>query len=341
MFYSIIVASYNRKNEIAELVQSCENLQFPADSFELIIVDDGSTDDTCQFLDSYLPTAKFNIRYVKQKNQGPGAARNFGMKNAQGQFFIFIDSDCTVPANWLSEIDKALKSTQADAFGGPDSFRPDFPPLLKAINYTMTSFLTTGGLRGKKGKKLARFYPRSFNMGLSRQLAEKIGGFGSLRHGQDIEFSHRILKSRAQVAFIDHAPVFHKRRTNIRRFYRQVYNWGVARINLYKIDKEMLEPLHALPAIVTILTVVIICLAAFFSLFYYILISGIVFGVLISVYSMLDSIRLYKELRPASLIPIILPAQIYGYGLGFITNFIRRVIFSRSEKIGFKKNYYK
>jgi glycosyltransferase involved in cell wall biosynthesis len=341
MFYSIIVASYNRQEEISDLVQSFEDLQFPKDSFELIIVDDGSTDDTYAYLDSYIKSAEYNIKFVAQKNKGPGAARNLGMEHARGQFFIFIDSDCTVSPNWLSEIDKELKATQADAFGGPDSYRQDFPPLLKAINYTMTSFLTTGGLRGKKGKKLARFYPRSFNMGLSRQLSEQIGGFGSLRHGQDIEFSHRILKSNAKVVFVENAPVFHKRRTNIRRFYRQVYNWGIARINLYKIDKGMLEPLHAIPALLTILTLIIICLAPFIRLFFYILISGIIIAVMVCIYSMTDSIRVYKEFKPALFIPLILPAQIYGYGLGFINNFFRRLIFRKGEKIGFRKTYYK
>jgi GT2 family glycosyltransferase len=205
----------------------------------------------------------------------------------------------------------------------------------------MTSFITTGGLRGKKGKKLAKFYPRSFNMGVSRQLSEKIGGFGSLRHGQDIEFSNRIIKSKAKIVFVENAPVFHKRRTNIRRFYKQVFNWGVARINLYKIDRTMLEPLHALPALATIAAFLIISLAFFFNPIRILLYIGLLFGMLILVISMIDALRMYRQLRPALLLPLIMPAQIFGYGLGFIYNFIRRVIFKKEEKIGFKKSYYK
>jgi GT2 family glycosyltransferase len=263
------------------------------------------------------------------------------MDHAHGDFFIFIDSDCTVPAQWLKEIDSGLTRDQAQAFGGPDSFREDFPALLKAINYSMTSFLTTGGMRGKKGKKLAKFYPRSFNMGLSKALFEKIGGFGSLRHGQDIEFSNRIIRSGARVVFVDTAHVFHKRRTNFKRFYRQVYNWGVARINLYKIDKAMLEPLHALPALFTLTAISVGLLAIFSGFFRILFITGMTMWLFLTLYSMLDAIRMYRQIKPGLLVPFVIPAQIFGYGLGFINNYIRRVILGKTEKVGFKKNYYK
>ena len=340
-FYSIIVASFNRRDEIIELLDSMKTIDFTSDSFEVIIVDDGSSDGTLEFMEKYGEQAKFNFRYIRQENLGPGAARNSGMKNALGDFFIFIDSDCTVPGHWLHEIDKKLNETGADAFGGRDLYRKDFPPLLKAINYSMTSFITTGGLRGREGKKLAKFYPRSFNMGLSRTLWLKIGGFGSLRHGQDIEFSNRILKSNTKVIYIDRAYVYHKRRTNLRRFYRQVYNWGIARINLYKIDSSMLEPLHAIPALATILTIAVIILAVFSYLFKVIFIFGLLLAILVLLFSMIDAIRVYREVRPALLLPIIMPAQVFGYGIGFINNFIRRVVLGKDEKVGFKKHYYK
>jgi glycosyltransferase involved in cell wall biosynthesis len=339
--YSVIVPSFNRADEIADLIDSVRQLSFDHNRFELIIVDDGSTDGTLQLLSDLKTKPGALLNFHTQRNQGPGAARNTGMSKAGGDFFIFIDSDCTVPPTWLAEIDRALQESQADAFGGPDTYAENFPALLKAINYTMTSFITTGGLRGKKGKKLAKFYPRSFNMGLSRSLQEKIGGFGSLRHGQDIEFSHRIIQSGAKVIFIATAPVFHKRRTNIRRFYKQVFNWGVARINLYMIDRRMLEPLHTLPAAVTGLALIIIILAFFTEPARAMLVIGLVIAALILLVSMIDALRLYRQIKPALLLPLIMPAQIFGYGLGFIFNYLRRVIFKMPEKVGFKKHYYK
>jgi len=339
--YSIIVPSFNRADEIKDLIESMKQLKFDRTRFEVVIVDDGSDDNTLELLKKYKVELGDLITYYTQRNEGPGAARNTGMSRANGDFFIFLDSDCTVPENWLTEIDKSVTENNADAFGGPDTYKENFPALLKSINYSMTSFITTGGLRGKKGKKLAKFYPRSFNMGLTRKLWDKIGGFGSLRHGQDIEFSNRILKSGAVVVFVEKAAVFHKRRTNIRRFYKQVFNWGVARVNLYKIDSAMLEPLHAGPAVVTLMTILTIILAFFFTPIRLILFAGLVFAIFILSISMFDAMRMYRQIKPALLLPLIMPAQIFGYGLGFIYNFTRRVIFKKKEKIGFQKSYYK
>jgi glycosyltransferase involved in cell wall biosynthesis len=341
IFYSIIVPSFNRADEIKELLASIAQLEFPVERFEIIVADDGSTDATVKIVDQAQSNYVMNLSYCSQKNLGPGSARNLGIAKAKGDFFIFVDSDVTVPPQWLTEIDEALQKQPVDAFGGPDTFRKDFPVLLKAINYTMTSFLTTGGLRGKQGKKMAKFYPRSFNMGLSRQLWQTIGGFGNLRHGQDIEFSNRILRSGARVLFIEKAKVYHKRRTNFRRFFKQVFNWGVARINLYKIDKTMLEPLHAMPALVTLIFILLV-MGSFFSTFVLTLfVIAAILGLLLLLYSMVDAFLLYREIKPSLLLPAIIPAQIFGYGTGFIYNFIRRVIFKKGEKIGFKQHYYK
>ena len=339
--YSIIIPSYNRADEISELLLSLQNLDFPRDQFEVIIADDGSTDNTAELVKEFQYKNHYTLKYFSQQNQGPGAARNLGMLKAAGDFFIFVDSDVTVPPEWLKEIDLALAKEQAQAFGGPDTYLDSFPALLKAINYSMTSFITTGGLRGKKGKKLAKFYPRSFNMGLSKELWQKIGGFGGLRHGQDIEFSNRIIRSGAKTIFVEKAHVYHKRRTNLRRFWRQVFNWGVARINLYKIDRAMFEPLHAAPAVATALAALVTLLAIFSPLFLLLFETGLALGLLILVFSMIDSVFKYKKLTPALYLPLVIPIQIFGYGSGFIYNFLRRVVFGKEERVGFKKSYYK
>jgi glycosyltransferase involved in cell wall biosynthesis len=340
-FFSVIIPSFNRRAEIEELLDSFTKLDFLAEQFEVIVSDDGSTDDTESCVADFQSKVWYTLKYIVQKNQGPGAARNLGMVQAQGDFFIFVDSDVTVPPYWLKNIAEKVNISQADAFGGPDTFLDSFPPLLKAINYSMTSFITTGGLRGRKGKKLAKFYPRSFNMGLSRKLFEKIGGFNHLRHGQDIEYSSRIIRSGARVVYADDAPVYHKRRTNLRRFYRQVFNWGVARINLYKIDHSMLEPLHAMPAVATLITLLALILAMFSKAVLLLVQAGLALAAIILIFSMIDAWRMYRQIQPALLLPLVMPAQVFGYGLGFIFNFIRRVIFKRGEKVGFRATYYK
>jgi glycosyltransferase involved in cell wall biosynthesis len=340
-FYSVIVPSFNRCEEIRELIDSFALLRFPANRFELIIADDGSTDGTKELVNKYLGEVEFPLNFYTQKNQGPGSARNMGMEKARGDFFIFIDSDCTVSPQWLSKIDQSLTAENADAFGGPDSFKENFPPLLKAINYSMTSFLTTGGIRGHNKQKLGKFYPRSFNMGLSREVYKKIGGFGSLRHGQDIEYSHRIITSGAKVISIPEAVVFHKRRTSVKKFFKQVFNWGVARINLYKIDPAMLEFVHTLPALATSFLLLLLIGSLFsnapWSVFRLLLPAGL----LILLLSGLHAALKYKNIRLFVLVPVIMPIQILGYGLGFLSAFIARVLLGKETFVGFEKKYYK
>jgi glycosyltransferase involved in cell wall biosynthesis len=338
--YSIIVPSYNRQDEIEELLRSFRRLDFDFCRLELIIADDGSSDHTHEVVDSFRSQLPFALHFYSQKNQGPGAARNMGMEKANGDFFIFIDSDCTVPADWLQQIDRQLSLQQADAFGGRDSFRSDFPDLLKAINYSMTSFLTTGGLRGRKGKKFAKFYPRSFNMGLSRQLYQKIGGFGSLRHGQDIEYSHRMIKSGARIIYINEAVVYHKRRTSLKKFFRQVFNWGVARINLYRIDPGMLEPLHAAPAIVTLGLILMVICSILFRPVWFATRWIFALALLVLLISGIHAAIKYRSRAMLYLVPLVMPIQILGYGLGFLLAFLYRVILGKPEFTGFKKKYY-
>ncbi len=335
LFYSIIVPSYNRADEISELLASFKQLNFPRNRYELIIADDGSTDNTEYRVKQFQPSLP--LVYLTQTNQGPGAARNLGMAHARGDVFIFVDSDCTVHPNWLTAIDETLHNDpHIDAFGGPDDCRSDFPPLLKAINYSMTSFLTTGGIRGHKQKKLGKFYPRSFNMGLRRSVYEKIGGFGSLRHGQDIEYSNRIIRNGARVVRIEQAVVFHKRRTSVKKFFRQVFNWGVARINLYKLDPAMLEAVHAFPAVALWLSVFLLLLALFLPPARILIFIGLLTLIGMATHAAI----IHRNICTGLYVLLIVPIQIYGYGMGFSWAFFRRVILRQGTFTGFTRKYY-
>ncbi|MEE9166298.1 MAG: glycosyltransferase, partial [Candidatus Neomarinimicrobiota bacterium] len=206
---------------MGSLVGSIQAQIIPHDRFEMIIVDDGSQDDTEIVVRELKASVDFELRYLSQENMGPGAARNLGMNHARGDLFLFTDSDCEPDPEWAKRIHDQYVAEEFDACGGPDASKQDFTPLQRAIDFSMTSFLTTGGLRGHGSRALARFYPRSHNMGMTRRLYEKVGGFGSLRHGQDIELSHRIIKSGARVIHIPDAVVYHRRRTSLMRFFRQ------------------------------------------------------------------------------------------------------------------------
>ena len=233
---SIVTPTFNRSHELDYLIESINKQTLNNEYFEMIISDDGSTDDTHEKINKWKELVDFQLDYISQDNLGPGAARNHGVKKSNGELIVFIDSDCEADENWLKIIYDAYKNNIFDAFGGPDHSKEDFLPIQRAIDFSMTSFLTTGGMRGHRKKMLAKFYPRSHNMGVKKTLFEKIGGFGSLRHGQDIELSHRIYNSGAKIQLLIDAIVYHRRRTTLKKFFRQVFNWGIARINLGKMD---------------------------------------------------------------------------------------------------------
>lgn len=339
--FSIIVPSYNRSDELVELIESFAKQKIEKEKFEVLIVDDGSTDDTEKIINNFISRMNFQIRFFKRNHEGPGPARNFGMSKAKGEYFLFIDSDCIADENWLRELNIAIDSEKPDAFGGPDGVLPNFTPLQKAIDYAMTSFLTTGGMRGHSKKKLAKYYPRSFNMGIHRKIYETLGGMGTLRHGQDLEFSRRIVASGAKVIPVEKAQVYHKRRTSLRKFYKQMFNWGVARINLTKLDQAILEPLHFIPAVGAVGYTLLTLFTLLTGMTLEIWLGATGLALLIFLFIFFDSTRKYRSLKVGFLAPIVSAYQIFAYGYGFTINYVRRIIFKKGEFTGFVKKYYK
>ena len=335
---SIITPTYNRADELKYLYKSLKQQSIDLKILEFIISDDGSTDSTKAMVRSWVKDSEISVKFITQKNQGPGAARNHGMKVAEGDLFLFIDSDCEAHPEWIKVIYDEFQSGKVDAFGGPDSAKDNFSALQKSIDFSMTSFFTTGGMRGHNEKMLAKFYPRTHNMGIKRTIYDQVGGFSNLRHGQDIEFSYRVHKSGARVKFLINAIVFHRRRTSLQQFFKQVYNWGVARVNLGKIDLSMLETVHFIPS--TALVFLILLIGTFIFLELPMASLFLIMVLPLTTLSIYGSIN-KKDYRIFPYLMIVIPAQIIGYGAGFLQAYIRRFIFKQKELVGFKKNYYK
>ncbi len=340
MKYSIIIAVYNRLDEVKELLDSAERMEGDRELFEFLFVDDGSKDGFREFIEQYRSASGLQIRAVYQKNQGPGAARNHGMREAKGDYFIFVDSDCMFPPHWLREIEKVQNEHHYDAFGGPDTCHPSFSPLLKAINCSMTSFSGTGGTRGNK-KHVGRFYPRSFNMGISREVHDTIGEMGRLRHGQDMDYSMRIDNAGFNVGRIPDAYVYHKRRTSIPKFFRQIFNWGVARINLSRRHPHTLKVVHLLPAILILGLFGLAIVTCFTGLIFptHVLWSIVGCGLLaVCLLAFLQSLGKYHSLAVAFLSIITLLIQVFAYGFGLLWGGWNALL--GKEVRGFSKNYY-
>lgn len=344
MKYSFIVPVYNRPDEVDELFQSL-TAQTVKD-FEVIIVEDGSQLTCRDVCDRY--AAQLDLHYFMKKNSGPGQSRNYGAERSSGEYLIVLDSDVVLPPSYLMEVDNELRRQPTDAFGGPDRANLSFTDMQKAINYSMTSFFTTGGIRGGK-KKLDKFYPRSFNMGIRRDVYLRLGGFSKMRFGEDIDFSIRIFKAGCSCRLFPEAWVWHKRRTDFRKFFRQVFNSGIARINLYKKYPESLKLVHALPMVFTVGVTLLVLISAVGRVLmaygdidrWYWLCAGpwlpIIFYCLLI---LIDSSRVNHSLKigflsiPASFI------QLFGYGCGFITAWWKRCVKGMDEFHAFDKTFY-
>ena len=328
MRYSVIVPVYNRPDEVNELLESLAAQTFR--DFEVIIVEDGSSVSCEGVVANY--RNRLDVHYYYKPNSGPGQTRNYGAERSRGEYLLILDSDCILPEGYLEAVEAELRREPADAFGGPDRAHDSFTPVQKAINYAMTSFFTTGGIRGGK-KKMDKFYPRSFNMGIRAEAYRALGGFSKMRFGEDIDFSIRIFKAGYRCRLFPSAWVWHKRRTDFRKFFKQVHNSGIARIDLYKKYPESLKLVHLLPAVFTV-GVALVLLAAFRwvgSLW----LLGIFMLVIFS-----DSSLKNKSLKIGILSVIAAFIQLVGYGSGFLLAWWKRCILGKKSFSAFEKNFY-
>ena len=322
MFFSIIIPLYNRPQEIKELLETLTLQTYK--QFEVLVIEDGSKDDAEAIVKGF--TGKLDIKYFVKENAGQGFARNFAFERAAGDYFIIFDSDCLIPENYLEIVTTSLTENYLDAYGGPDAAHPSFTPTQKAISYAMTSPFTTGGIRGNK-KAIGQFHPRSFNMGLSRQVWEKVGGFIITRLAEDIEYSIRIQSNGFKIGLIPEAKVYHKRRTNFMQFYKQLHFFGRARINVYTFFPKELKPVHFFPAIFT--------LGLGFTLITNILKwqISVLCNIILAIFILLIFFHAWwknKSIKIAFLSIISSFIQLTAYGLGFMQDFWKRIILKAS-----------
>ena len=344
MRYSLIIPVYNRPDEVDELLASLTEQTYK--DFEVIVVEDGSSVPCERVVNRY--AAALDMKYFVKPNGGPGKARNYGAERSRGEYLIVLDSDCVIPEGYLQAVEDELRREPADAFGGPDRAHDSFTPLQKAINYSMTSFFTTGGIRGGRKQMDAKFYPRSFNMGIRSGLYKSLGGFADMRFGEDIDFSIRIYGSGARCRLFPGAWVWHKRRTDMRKFFKQVHNSGIARINLMKRHPGTLKLVHLLPAVFTLGVCACLALAlcgiglmvagkgaaAF--------LTGLAPLVLFSLLIFADSSLRNRSVRIGLLSIAASYVQLTGYGTGFLRAWWLRCVCGRNEELqAFRESFYK
>ncbi len=314
MRFSIIIPVYNRPQEVDELLESLTHQTF--NDFEVVVVEDGSSekcDTVCQKYADKLP-----VNYYFKPNSGPGPSRNYGAERSQGEYLIILDSDVIVPDNYLEIIQQELNQEPCDAFGGPDRAHPSFTTIQKAINYSMTSFFTTGGIRGGK-QKLDKFYPRSFNLGIKKSVFEALGGFAPMRYGEDIDLSTRIFANGYSCRLFPDDFVYHKRRVKFSSFFRQVKHSGEARVLLMKKYPETFKLVHLLPAAFVFGNLLLIALGIFHHWMWFAPI------LLYCLLVFLDSSLKNKDMKVAVLSVPAAYTQLFGYGTGFIESYAKEI----------------
>lgn len=331
MTYSFIVPVFNRPDEVDELLASL--VAQTEKDFEVIIVEDGSTVPCREVCDKY--SDRLALSYYAKPNSGPGQSRNYGAERARGDMLIVLDSDVVVPPGYVKAVSQSLAEAPCDAFGGPDRAHPAFTPVQKAISYSMTSFFTTGGIRGGK-KKLDKFYPRSFNMGVAAEAYRRLGGFSAMRFGEDIDFSIRIYEAGLRCRLIPQAWVWHKRRTDFRKFFRQVYNSGIARINLSKRHPGTLKLVHLLPTVFTV-GVALLLLLSLATLSWLPLLPIVAYALLVFCGASVAERSAYIGVLGVAAAFV----QLTGYGSGFIHAWWRRCVLGKDEFAAFGKTFYK
>ena len=327
--YSVVIPVYNRPDEVDELLQSLCGQTYQ--NFEVVVVEDGSAIPCKQVVEKY--AEMLDVHYFEKPNSGPGQTRNYAAERSRGEYLLILDSDCILPETYLAAVEADLQRESADAFGGPDRAHDSFSDVQKAINYAMTSFFTTGGIRGGK-KKMDKFYPRSFNMGVRAEVYKALGGFSAMRFGEDIDFSIRIFKGGYRCRLFPEAWVWHKRRTDLKKFFKQVHNSGIARIDLYKKYPESLKLVHLLPAVFTV-GVVLVLLVAFICPWSLLLLA------LFAVVIFIDASIRNKSIKIGALSVIDAFIQLTVYGSGFLRAWWKRCICGGKSFSAFEKTFYK
>ena len=331
MFFSIIIPVFNRPDEIKELLDSLLKQDFQ-DHFEIIIIEDGSSISSEKIIEQF--KNQLDISYYYKNNSGPGDSRNFGMTKAKGDYFIIFDSDCIIPSNYLSEVHNELATNYVECFGGKDAALDTFSNIQKAINFTMTSFLTTGGIRGST-EKLNKFQPRSFNMGISKKAFIASNGFSNIHPGEDPDLSIRLWKMGYNTLLFEKAFVYHKRRINWKKFLIQVSKFGKARPILDSWYPEYSKITFVFPSvfILSFFASVFLLLFNSFSLLFF---SFLIYFLIIIIISSLKN----KSLKVGLLSIIALSIQFYGYGTGYLVSFIKIRIFKLKAEKAFPELFY-
>ncbi|MGM9803145.1 MAG: glycosyltransferase [Muribaculaceae bacterium] len=320
-YFSVIVPVYNRRDEVRDLMESLANQDLQ--DFEVLIVEDGSTEACADVVEPF--KGRVDVHYHYKSNEGRSIARNYGIERAVGEYFVFFDSDCVIPPHYFSTLKRHLNEHYVPCFGGPDAAHESFTDVQKAINFSMTAFLTTGGIRGGK-VQMEKFVPRSFNMGYSRKVWQQVGGFREM-FSEDIDMSTRIRKDGFEIGLIREAFVYHKRRVDLKKFSRQTYVFGMSRITLKLLYPDSLKLVHCLPAVFVLGVTALVLLSLLWRWWAILPLAAYVLALWVTALASTRSLKIACIAIVSSFV------QLGSYGIGFIKAYVWKILLGHGRDI--------
>lgn len=317
---SIIIPTYNRKDVLVEALLSLNKVDYPKNLFEVVVVNDGSSDGTEEVIKSIRKKINYNFKYFNGGRKGISYAKNIAIKKSRGEVIISTDDDCLFEKTWLKKLIKPLENPQVGAVGGPDRAIKNENVLAKSIDFAFSSFIGSGGIHGRFLKvKLGNTYPPGCNMAFKREVVKKIGYFDeALAPGEDTDYNHRIEKAGLKLVHVPKAFVWHRPRNSIKRFIPYIFKRGKARVEIIRRYPQYREIIYYFPATMVVVVLLLILLSLVSVIFLKILIICLLIYILLLISAGLSAYQTYKNPIYLLIIPPLIMLQHTLHGLGFL-----------------------
>ncbi|WP_011306147.1 glycosyltransferase [Methanosarcina barkeri] len=326
-FVSVVVGIRNEEKFIEECIESLINLDYPRDSYEIIIIDGMSTDKTRDIVQ------KYPVKLLLNEKKNVAAARNLGVENARGELVAFTDGDCKVDPQWLKALVHEMQTSPDDVvcFGGPNLIFDTDPVFGRVVGYAQESFLGSGGSAQSKNSTKKHYVSSlpNCNAMYKKAAIKEVGGFDErFVVGQDGDLNYRIGKKGNKFLYIPNAQVLHHRRGTLKSFSVRMFKYGMWMAELFKKHGEFVRWYAFLPSIATLFAVILLIASIKYST------AGLLLLVLVTIYFILvfiTSIQVtYKMKSKYGLFALfIIPVQHVAYGLGFLYSFTNSPLTSK------------
>lgn len=314
---SVIVPVHNRSSELRLLLEAMSRQALSPAEFEVLVCDDGSTEDLGAIVASSVQEHGLSIRLLRQEWAGPASARNLGLAQARGTIIASIDSDCVPEPGWLMAYRHAFDDPSVGLAGGPLGYRAARHLSGRCVGFLMASTFGAAGATDPRRGPSMEYHPCAGNMAVRRGLALAVGGFPDIPYNEDTEFAAAIGRLGVRASFVPEAAVLHDERSGLFRALRENFLKGTCRVR----RARGFSPRRLIPALPAGLVLSLIALVASPwlgpALAPWISLPLAVYLVVLGILAIQAGMAL-GELRAALAVPVYALAMHLGYGCGYL-----------------------